>query len=69
MPVTPIELTEWANSLATQELVERMKEAKQETMERWANQCFETEMAGAFALGGIATINEVLEYIEESKNA
>ena len=59
---------EWAKSQATQELVDRLKVAKQETMEKWSSQGFETTRSNDFALGGIATIDSVIEYIEECKN-
>lgn len=61
-------MQEWANSLATQELVQILKQAKQESMDKWSRQGYETELNNAFALGGIATINEVIDFIEESKN-
>lgn len=59
---------EWAKSEATQELVQKLNEAKQETMEKWARQGFETVRSNDFALGGVSTIDTVIEYIEECKN-
>ena len=59
---------EWAKTEATQELVQRLKDAKQETMEKWSRQSYETTRSNDFALGGIATIDSVIEYIEECKN-
>lgn len=59
---------EWSKTEATQELVERLKVARQEKMEEWARQGFETVRSNDFALGGIATIDSIIEFIEECKN-
>ena len=68
MNVNQAERKEWTNLPATKELVMLLKVAKQDSMEKWAAQGYETERNNDFALGGIATINEVLEYIEECGN-
>jgi hypothetical protein len=69
MNVTPIELKEWANSLATQELLNKIKEAKQDSMEKWSSQGYPSELSNSYALGGIAFANEIIDFIEENKNA
>ena len=53
---------------ATQELLVKLMQARFDSMEKWAMQGYETERNNDFALGGIASINEVIDYIEDCKH-
>ena len=53
---------------ATQELLVKLMQARFDSMGKWARQGYETERNNDFALGGIASINEVIDYIEDCKH-
>ena len=60
-------MQEWSKNLGTVELLNKLRTAKVEAQDNWANRNYATELENAFALGGIATIDSIVEYIEELK--
>jgi hypothetical protein len=59
--MTQNEFQEWKVHPVTEEFLNHLKKAKQETMELWANRTFTTEGENQFALGGVYSINQILE--------
>ena len=60
---------EWANHPVTQELLNSLKESKQEAMEAWALEAFTNELQNSAALGGVRVLNSLIEDMEGYKNA
>lgn len=66
---------EWAQHPVTQFLLSRLKSAKQETMEAWAQEKFvgetieKTYGENAKALGGLAVLDQVIDLIENGNGA
>ena len=59
--MTESEFKEWKANPTTEEFFNHLKKAKQETMELWANRTFATEGENQFALGGVYSINQILD--------
>lgn len=73
MELTKSELQEWAGQLATESLLQRLRESKQETLEMWGREAFvgesshETSVKNAKALGGLQVLEDLIELIEYRK--
>ena len=59
--MTAQEWQEWKVHPVTEDFLKHLKKAKQETMELWASRTFATEGENQFALGGVYSINQILD--------
>jgi len=63
--MTQQEWQEWLHHHVTEEFFNFLKKAKAETQEAWANRQFVTEGENQFALGGVYSINQILDLTYE----
>jgi len=63
--MTEQEFKEWKSYHVTEEFFTFLKKAKVETQEAWANRQFTTDGENQFALGGVYSINQILDLTYE----
>ena len=63
--MTATEFQEWKSNHVTEEFFNFLKRAKVETQEAWANRQFTTDGENQFALGGVYSINQILDLTHE----
>lgn len=59
--MTEQEFKEWKVHPVTEEFFNHLKKAVIESQEAWANRTFVTEGENQFALGGVYSINQILD--------
>lgn len=68
--ITAQDRQDWEAHPVTKELLEQLRESKQETMEAWASEAFmgktpaDTAVFNAAALGGVRVLGELITQIE-----
>lgn len=67
MAITAVDRAEWTHHPVTLEFLSMLRESRQETMELWAKQQFETQREHDGALGGIYVLDQMLERVEAMK--
>lgn len=67
MAITAVDRAEWVHHPVTMEFLQILKESKQETMEMWASEAFESPEQNAAAIGGIRVIDQILDRVDAMK--